>query len=115
MRMQKGFWPGVDGVTEHFELLQYLLWFQKKKKRDIFDILLDLKNALGEVHHSLIRFALTQHHVPDDKIELILSQYNGFFLNITVKGSDLKSPPIHVQRGVFQGDTLFPLQFNLVF
>jgi len=100
MRMQKGFWPGVDGVTKHVELLKYLLRFQKKKKRDIFVILLDLKNAFGEVHHSLIRFALTQHHVPDDTIELILPQYNGFFLNITAKGSDLKSPPIHVQRGV---------------
>jgi len=68
MRMKKGFWPGVGGITKHVELLQYLLWFQKKKKRDIFVILLDLKNAFGEVHHSLIRFALKQHHVPDDTI-----------------------------------------------
>jgi len=114
MRMQKGFWPIVDGVTEHVELLLYLLWL-KKKKRDIFVILLDLKHAFGELHHSLIQFALKQQHVPDDTIELILSQYNGFFLNITAKGSDLKSPPIHVQRGVLQGDTLSPLLFNIVF
>jgi len=40
MKMQKGFWPGFDGVTEHIELLQYLLQFQKKKKKDIFVILL---------------------------------------------------------------------------
>jgi len=88
---------------------------QKKKKRDIFVILLDLKNAFGEVHYSLIRFALRQHHVPDETTDLILSQYNGFFLNITSKGSNLKSHPIHVQRGVLQGDTFSPLLFNLVF
>jgi len=68
LTMQKGFWPGVLEDTEPVGLLQYLFWFQKKKKRDIFVILLDLKNAFGEVHHSLIRFALKQHHVPDDTI-----------------------------------------------
>jgi len=115
MKMQKGFWPGVNGVTEHIELLQYLLQFQKKKKRDIFLILLDLKNAFGEVHHSLIRFALRQHHVPDETTDLILSQYNVFFLNITSKGSNLKSHHIHIQRGVLQGETLSHLLFNLVF
>jgi len=28
--MQKGFWPGINGVTEHIELLSYLLSHQKK-------------------------------------------------------------------------------------
>jgi len=56
MRMQKGFWPGVNGVTEHIQVLRYLLKHQKAKKSAIFVILLDLKNAFGEVHHSLIRF-----------------------------------------------------------
>jgi len=94
----KGFLDGCQWVTEHIELLQYLLQFQKNKKiyKIIFDILLDLKNAFGEVHPSLIRFALRHHHVPDETTDLILSQYSGFFLNITSKGSNLKSPPIHV-------------------
>jgi len=72
MKMQKGFWPGVNGVTEHIELLKYLIQHQKKNKREIYIILLDLRNAFGEVHHSLIRFALNHHHVLQDTIDLII-------------------------------------------
>jgi len=102
MKMQKGFWRGVDGVTEHTELLNYLLRHQKKNIRDFYVILLDLKNAFGEVYHSLIRFALNHHHIPDATINLILSQYTCFHLNITAKNCKLHTGPILVQRGVLQ-------------
>ena len=106
--MQKGFWPGIDGVTEHVELLSYLLRHQKHLKRDIYVVLLDLKNAFGEVHHSLIKFALEHHHVPQDVISLIMSQYTDFYLCVTASGSTLRTLPIHVQRGVLQGDAVPP-------
>jgi hypothetical protein len=51
-KTQKGFWPGIAGTTEHVELMKYLLKNQKRLNRDIFVILLDLKNAFGEVPHS---------------------------------------------------------------
>jgi len=113
--MQKGFWPGVDGVTEHTELLSYLLSHQKKLKRDIYVVLLDLKNAFGEVHHSLIRFSLEHHHIPAEIINLIMSQYTSFYLNVSATNCSLNSGPVHVQRGVLQGDTLSPMLFNIVF
>src|SRR6266496_4027115 len=114
--MQKGFWPGINGVTEHVEQLSYLLNYQKKMKREIYVVLLDLKNAFGEVHHSLIRFSLSHHHIPPDVIDIIMSQYNNFFLTVTSAKSGLLTGPIHVQRGVLQGDTLSPpLLFNIVF
>src|SRR6266496_2563168 len=84
-------------------------------KRDIYVVLLDLKNAFGEVHHSLIRFSLAQHHIPPDITNLIMSQYTNFFITVTSSKSDLQTGPIHVQRGVLQGDTLSPLLFNIVF
>ena len=113
--MQKGFWPGVNGVTEHVEQLNYLLNHQKRMKREIYVVLLDLKNAFGEVHHSLIRFSLAHHHIPPDVINIIMSQYTNFFLTVTSAKSGLRTGPIHVQRGVLQGDTLSPLLFNIVF
>src|SRR5712675_2005339 len=91
--MQKGFWPGINGVTEHTELLSYLLTHQKKQKRDMYVVLLDLRNAFGEVHHSLIRFSLQHHHVPADTINLIMSQYTGFYLNVSAGKSGLDSGP----------------------
>ena len=115
LKIQKGFWPGIDGVTEHTELLQYLMHHQKIHKREFYIILLDLKNAFGEVHYSLIRFSLLHHHVPPQTADLIMSQYQAFHLNITAKNCTLQTGAIHVQRGVLQGDTLSPLLFNLVF
>jgi len=56
MKIQKGFWPGIYGVTEHIELLKYLIKHQKSNKRDMYVILLDLKNAFGKVH--LLLFVL---------------------------------------------------------
>jgi len=69
-------------------------------KRDMYVILLDLKNAFGEAHHSLIRFALEHHHIPAENIELIMSRYSGYFLNVTARKCGLQTGPIYVQRGV---------------
>ena len=113
--MQKGFWPGSNGVTEHLELIDYLLEHQKSLKREIFIVLLDLKNAFGEVHHSLIRFSLEHYHIPHEIVDLIMSQYTGFNLNVCFSKDRQRTCPIHVQRGVLQGDTLSPLLFNIVF
>jgi len=41
----------------------------------MYVVVLDLKSAFGEVHHSLVRIALEHHHVPAETIELIMSQY----------------------------------------
>ena len=84
--------------------MKYLLKNQKRHNRDIFIILLDLKNAFGEVHHSLIKFSLEQHHVQSEIISLIMSQYSDFLVNVTSSKSDLCTDPIRVRRGVLQGD-----------
>ena len=113
--MQKGFWPKINGVVEHIELVKQLLKKQKRHNRDIYVVLLDLKNAFGEVHHSLLKFALNYHHIPQETITLILSQYSNFGISIQDKSANLATDYIRVGRGVLQGDTLSPLLFNLVF
>ena len=54
-KIQKGFWPKVDGVSEHTELLTHIVTDAKRHSRNIVVTLLDLRNAFGEVHHDLIR------------------------------------------------------------
>src|SRR6267154_1945203 len=52
--IQKGFAHGQDGVLEHTELLNFLMKDAKRTHRGYFAVLLDLRNAFGEVHHNLI-------------------------------------------------------------
>ena len=53
-KIQKGFWPRIDGVAEHTNVLTHLLREAKRHQRSIVVTLLDLKNAFGEVSHKLI-------------------------------------------------------------
>ena len=73
--IQKGFWSGLSGTVEHTELLTHILKNAKKKQRQLVVTLFDLKNAFGEVHHTLIRRVLEYHHVPPQVIDLISSLY----------------------------------------
>lgn len=113
--IQKGFWPGSNGVVEHVELMKYILTKQKRYNRDIYVVLLDLKNAFGELHHSLLRFTLDYHSIPQATSDLILSQYQNFNVSVIDPRIGLNTEPIKVKRGVLQGDTLSPLLFNMVF
>src|SRR6266516_4624057 len=48
--IQKDFAHGQDGVLEHTELLDFMMNDAKKSHRAYFAVLLDLRNAFGEVH-----------------------------------------------------------------
>src|SRR6267154_868265 len=56
--IQKGFAHGQDGIQEHTELLDYMMKDAKKHHRGYIAVLLDLRNAFGEIHHNLIRSSL---------------------------------------------------------
>ena len=75
--------------------------------------LLDLKNAFGEVHRSLITEVLNYHHMPEEIQKLISSLYTGFHTSVITKS--FATPFILVGQTVLQGDPLSPLTFNPVF
>ena len=111
--IQKGFWGGSDGVHEHTGLLSHMIRDAKRHQRSFVVALLDLRNAFGEVHHSLISSSLKRHHVPDSVSALIQNIYARSTIQIAPRDSVTK--PIHVERGVLQGDPCSPLVFNVCF
>lgn len=111
--IQKGFWPGCDGITEHTELLTHVLHDAKRHQRSISIALLDLKNAFGEINHRLIKASLEFHHLPPGVIQLFSNIYQNS--SITVALGKERSKSIAVQRGVLQGDHCSPLLFNVCF
>ena len=83
----------------------------KLKQKSLVITLLDLKNAFGEVQHSLIYTVLRYHHVPDHITSIIRSLYDGFQTSVTTK--EYATPFINIEKGVLQGDCLSPLLLNL--
>jgi hypothetical protein len=111
--IQKGFVSGCDGVLEHSELLDHVMHSAKRAQRSLFVTLFDLRNAFGEINHNLIRSSLEYHHSP----LLFLDIFNSIYANFTVTicCNNKNTEPIHVQKGVLQGDPCSPLLFNICF
>ena len=68
--IQKGFVPKLSGTFEHTAQMGDIINTARLKQRSVIITLIDLKNAFGEVHHSLIPEVLRYHHVP--KIQTVL-------------------------------------------
>lgn len=113
MNIQKGFVGGVEGVLEHTALLDYIMRSAKRRQLSLYAVLFDLRNAFGEIRHNLIRASLKYHHMPEEFVDLFNSIYCDF--NISVACNNTITVPIHVQRGVLQGDPSSPLLFNICF
>ena len=112
-KIQKGFWPKIDGVTEHTELLSHMMADAKRNNRSMIITLMDLKNAFGEVDHDLIRFCLSYHRLPTFFTDIFNEIYSGATISAAVNGS--WTPHLNVNRGVLQGDPWSPMIFNLCF
>ena len=73
---------------------------------------LDLANAYGSVHHSLIQFTLKHYHAPPRFCQVLEALYSG--LSAQVITADWATPLIPLQIGVYQGDPLSVVIFNTV-
>ena len=83
------------------------------KQRSVVIILLVLKDAFGEVHHSLILHVLKFHYIPDQIQQLIKNPYSDFYTSILYEC--FQTPFIKVDRGLLQSYSLSLLTFNLCF
>ena len=77
-QIQKGFLPNISGTFEHNAQMANVINTARMKQKSLVTTLLDLKNAFGEVHHSLIPEVLKYHHIPTHVQLLIHSLYSNF-------------------------------------
>ena len=102
----------MPGCTEHHLKLASILDDARKKHKSLAVCWLDLANAYGSVHHSLIRFAFEHYQAPPQLVSIIQTLYSGLLASFrTVSWS---TPIIPLGVGVYQGDPLSVVIFNTV-
>ena len=109
---QKGFMSGMSGTLEHIAEMSDIINHSRKQQRSVTITLIDLKNAFGEVHHSLIQSVLLDHYILDEINCIVKILYSDF--HISVISNDFHTKYIAVEKGVVQGDSVSPLIFNLI-
>ena len=113
LRIQKGFVPRIPGCIEHSATLYEALRDARGNKKKIICVWLDLANAFGSVRHNLILFALRWYHVPTWVIRLIFLYYDSLFAKVVTPNWATSFFPFEI--GVFQGCTISPILFDLVY
>ena len=110
--VQKAFLPTVPGVSEHHSKLAAIISGTRKNKCSLALAWLDIANAYGSVHHSLIQFVLRRYHAPPDFFNLLQSWYTG--LSASISTLDWVTPSICLEIGEYQGDPLSVVIFLTV-
>ncbi|XP_065896220.1 uncharacterized protein [Dysidea avara] len=103
----------MPGVFEHIYSLSAIMQDALSNKKPLMVTFIDLKNAFGSVSHHLIFDMLRAVKVPSSFFNYVFSFYSQ--LSVTITSDHWETAMIPFQRGVFQGDTLSPMIFLLVF
>jgi hypothetical protein len=108
---QKGFVPGRAGCVEHAAMANAIINDAVEKKKQLYILSLDLRDAFGSIPHDLIEENLTKIGIPRELVKLIMSSYEGATIQKqTKKGFTEK---ITIGKRVKQGCPLSPSLFNL--
>ena len=110
--VQKAFMPTTPGCSEHHLKLASILKDAKRKHKSLAICWVDLANAYGSVHHSLIQFSLQHYNAPPKFRKVVESFYTGLYASVSSEMWD--TPFIPIQVGVYQGDPLSVVIFNTV-
>lgn len=107
---QKGFLPGIQGIQEHTQLLQTVIEEARANGSNLATAWLDLANAFGSVHHTILKQLLESLPIPA-KLRAILKMTYTNNETAFALGSD--AVEIQLSTGVRQGDALSSTIFNL--
>ena len=110
--IQKAFIRATPGCTEHHLNLACILADAKRKHKSLTVALLDLANAYDCVHHSLIDFSLHTYHAPSYFCNVVASLYSGVSARLFTDA--WTTSLFHLNIGVYQGDPLSGIIFNIV-
>lgn len=84
----------------------------RKKKKSVAVCWLDIANAFGSVHHSLIQYSRNHYNASPEFLATIKLLYSD--LPAVVVTQDWSTSAIPLQLGVYQGDPLSVVVFNTV-
>ena len=110
--IQKAFVSATPGCVEHHCKLGAILAEARKRHKSLAVCWLDLANAYGSVHHSLIQFSLQHYHAPPKFCQTLQSLYTDLAAKVIT--DQWATPPVPLNIGVFQGDPLSVMIFNTV-
>ena len=99
-------------MSEYQAKLAAVIESAKKLKRSLAIAWLDIANAYGSVHHSLIQFSLAHYHAPPEFCKLMKSWYSD--LSTTISSDEWSTTPVPLKIGVYQGDPLSVVIFLTV-
>lgn len=111
--IQKGFLKGINGVIEHTFSMSAILEHARSNGLPVSITFIDLRNAFGSIAHNLIYDTLELLKIPLQIRKYIKNAYSQ--LNACIRTKKWSSSNFNIKRGVFQGDTLSPIIFLLVF
>lgn len=112
---QKGCVKNAQGCKEQIVIDSVIIEQAVNRQRNIYTAFIDYKKAFDSVPHSWLLHVLKLYKV--DKAIITLLQHLMASWKTTLQLNqdklNVRSIPIHIKRGIFQGDSLSPLWFCL--
>ena len=104
--------PGVSGTFDHVAEMSHIINHSRKQQKSATITLVDLKNAFGEVHYSIILCVLRYHYIPDEINRIFKILYSDFRLSVIT--NDFYTYYIAIEMRVLQADSFSLSIFNLI-
>jgi len=108
---QKGFRRGIDGASEHINVIDQLMARAKANRESLYIMTLDFKNAFGSVPHEMILGSMKRFGFSENLIKMAEALYDRATTRIWIRREATEE--IQIRRGVKQGCPMSPWFFNL--